>query len=87
MLSLEFQEFFQKWIEKADQYGTAEIRELFDKFFTLYVLYNRIYAEATFEHARNGGIDLTHQRFFPDSKAATVRGQKDSPSKVITFPP
>ncbi len=72
MLSWEFQEFYRIWLEKAENYSNSDLRDLFDKFFTLYVLYNRVYAEATFELARNNQINLQNRERFPDSKAATT---------------
>lgn len=70
MLSGEFRQFYAAWLRKADDYGDHELRELFDKFFTLYVLYNRVYAEATFELARTGKIRLANRNGFPDSRVA-----------------
>ncbi len=70
MLSPEFNEFYKSWLEKAEQYNNYDLRDYFDKFFTLYILYNRLYAEATFVLARSGGIDLSKMTSFPDSKAA-----------------
>ena len=40
----------------------------FDKFFTLYVVFNRLYAEATFRLARRGSVTLKDR--FPDAQAA-----------------
>jgi hypothetical protein len=70
VLSPEFDEFYKSWLEKAEQYHGDDLRDYFDKFFTLYILYNRLYAEATFDLARNGKIDLSKRTSFPDSKAA-----------------
>ena len=80
MLSTEFQDFYHNWINKAKEYGTNEVRECFDKFFTLFVIYNRLYAEVTFTLVRAGRIprlknDIIHprrpRRNFPDRMAAT----------------
>jgi hypothetical protein len=70
-LSQEFREFVQGWIHKAGQYSTSDIRECFDKFFTLYVAFNRIYAEATFTLDRRGQISIKKRDSFPDPAAAT----------------
>lgn len=70
MLSSEFQYFYKSWLQKADQYGDADLKQCFDKFFTLFVVYNRLYAEATFTLARKGRINLANRSSFPDSKAA-----------------
>ena len=71
MLSWEFCQFYNNWLRKADSYNTEDLADCFDKFFTLFVLYNRLYAETTFELARNGNINLSNYDHFPDSKAAT----------------
>jgi hypothetical protein len=71
-LSFEFTEFVRNWERKANEYDTSDLGNCFDKFFTLYVAFNRIYAEATFTLARNGKIQLNNDRPFPDKKAATA---------------
>jgi hypothetical protein len=45
-LNSEFQSLYKRWREKADQYNTEDLYQLFDKFFSLYVLYNALYVEA-----------------------------------------
>lgn len=70
MLSPEFQDFYRSWLQKADQYGDADLKQCFDKFFTLFVIYNRLYAEVTFNLARAGRIRLRGWYSFPDSTAA-----------------
>lgn len=79
-LSYEFQEFYNTWMAKANEYGIEELRDCFDKFFTLFVVYNRLYAESTFALVRMGRIFRlrrgtnntgTRRRNFPDRKAAT----------------
>jgi hypothetical protein len=72
MLSPEFQEFVNKWLAKADRYGDANLEDLFDAFFTLFVVYNRLYAETTFVLAREGKITIDERKPFPDAKAAKV---------------
>ena len=80
VLSNEFQEFYRTWMTKAAEYGTEELRDCFDKFFTLFVVYNRLYAEVTFTLVRKRRIprierDInnpgTMRRIFPDRMAAT----------------
>lgn len=79
-LSYEFQEFYHAWMTKAAEYGTEELRDCFDKFFTLFVVYNRLYAEVTFTLVRKRRIPRierainnpgTIRRIFPDRMAAT----------------
>ncbi len=49
MLSNELITFCNRWLEKADKYTNDTTEEVFDKFFSLYVVYNAIYTEATSE--------------------------------------
>ena len=69
-LSSDFVDFYRDWLQKAESYSGSESRECFDKFFTLYVLFNRLYAEATFRLARRGELTLDDRGRFPDAKAA-----------------
>lgn len=75
-LNPEFQFLCQRWREKASQYSTDNVHELFDKFFSLYVTYNALYVEATtylHRKAINEGKEaykLVDGRF-PDKDAAT----------------
>lgn len=47
MLSNELINFCNRWLDKADTYTNNSTEEVFDKFFSLYVVYNAIYSEAT----------------------------------------
>jgi hypothetical protein len=71
MLDPEFSHFCESWQQKARTYSGETVEDHFDKFFTLYVVYNRAYAEATFWLARNGQINISRRTSFPDSEAAT----------------
>ena len=68
-VSQEFLDFVSSWQHKAEEYNANDMRSCFDKFFTLYVVFNRIYAEATFSLARRCQVKI--KTSFPDSKAAT----------------
>lgn len=48
MLSNELRTFCNRWLEKSDKYGEST-EDIFDKFFSLYVVYNAIYFEITIE--------------------------------------
>jgi len=72
MLNSEFTEFYRRWKEKAEGYRDENLKDVFDKFFTLYVLYNRLYAEVTFQMAKDNLINLTDRNNFPDKKAAKI---------------
>lgn len=76
MLSPEFEDFYRSWLQKAEEYEETDLRQCFDKFFTLFVVYNRLYAEATFTLARKGEINLATRYSFPDSMAAKSYVQK-----------
>ncbi len=66
-LSPELAGFCQSWRTKAEACGD-DLHGCFDKFFTLYVVFNRLYAEATFRLARRGRITLRDR--FPDAQGA-----------------
>ena len=67
-LNPEFSKFVTDWLTKANKIQLSSTATYFDKFFTLYVAYNRLYAEATFTLNRN---DRSKWKSFPDHKAAT----------------
>jgi hypothetical protein len=67
-LSPETATFCDNWRAKAHSYSTTDVRDAFDKFFTLYVVFNRLYAEATFRLARRGCAKLSDR--FPDWKGS-----------------
>jgi hypothetical protein len=67
-LSPELTTFCHNWRTKAEAYCSEEIGGAFDRFFTLYVAFNRLYAEATFRLARRGQVKLGKR--FPDSYGA-----------------
>ncbi len=71
-LSSEFEEFYRRWLEKADDYHGQTLNDYFDKFFTLFVLFNRLYAEVTFILYRRDQSNLSKgkKQPFPDAKAA-----------------
>lgn len=71
MLSPELERFVSEWLAKANQYSERSIDNCYDKFFTLFVVFNRLYAEATFEMARSGRITLQPNRSLPDRRGAT----------------
>lgn len=72
-LSSNFVRFIEGWSQKADSIDLVDhdLGSYFDKFFTLFVIYNRLYAEATFTLWRDGRIEPPDpDAFFPDSAAA-----------------
>lgn len=71
MTSPELQRFCDEWLAKAEQYADASVHDCYDKFFTLFVVFNRLYAEGTFELARRRQVALQPHRALPDRKGAT----------------
>ena len=71
MLSPEFDKFHSKWRAKADGYKDGTLESAFDRFFTLFVIYNRLYAEVAFHLARKHQLKLDDRTSFPDRAAAT----------------
>lgn len=70
MISQEIIRFCGNWINKANNYNVEVLQDVFDKFFTLYVVYNRLYVETTFRMSNRGEINIQNRNSFPDSKAA-----------------
>lgn len=68
MISQELYQFCERWFEKARAYQGNDVQTCFDRFFTLYVPYNRLYAELTLSWARMGKKQLHGN--IPDSLAA-----------------
>jgi hypothetical protein len=71
MLNPEFTHFCDNWLKKARANSGKTLEEHFDKFFTLYVVYNRAYAESTFWLSRNKQINIEKRTSFPDAEGAT----------------
>lgn len=79
-LNQQFKDLCARWREKAKMYDTgdeSDISEIFDKFFSLYVAYNALYAQAYSylgEKSRSRGEDgykAEGKSKFPDEEAAT----------------
>ncbi len=63
-------QFHQRWRQKAAGYGDVETRDWFDRFFSLYVVFNALYTEAALDLERNGLITLDSTRGIPDDRAS-----------------
>ena len=68
MISQELYQFCERWFEKARAYQGNDIQTCFDRFFTWYVPYNRLYAELTLSWTRIGKVRIGNN--IPDSLAA-----------------
>lgn len=71
MIAPHFERFCDEWLTRAEQCNVDSIDGCYDKFFTLFVVFNRLYAEATFELARRGEVTIKQNRSLPDQKGAT----------------
>ena len=71
LLAQHFKTFCNDWLSKAKEYDDQSLEGCYDKFFTLFVVFNRLYAEATFELARRQVITIQANRPLPDRKGAT----------------
>ena len=80
-LSGELSEFCRNWRAKADLYSPENLRDAFDRFFTLYVVFNRLYAEAAFRLARRDARKLTQ---FRDSNASQDGVLQFCTARVLT---
>ena len=72
-LSSNFIRFIHGWKQKADSIRLRDHdpASYFDKFYTVFVIYNRLYAEATLTLWRDGTVDPPDpDALFPDSRAA-----------------
>jgi hypothetical protein len=73
-------EFYTRWRAKSDDYNSDELSDYFDKFFTLFVIYNRIYNVVVSILNEQGQLDVLRQQGKidkrkkepDDNKAATI---------------
>tara|TARA_R100001594_G_scaffold109476_1_gene144209 strand:- start:43 stop:618 length:576 start_codon:yes stop_codon:yes gene_type:complete len=70
MINQEIKNFCENWIEKTKAYSNDNLQDVFDKFFTLFVVYNRLYVEDTFRMSNKGQINIQNRNSFPDPQAA-----------------
>src|SRR5258708_5342685 len=70
-LSVEFKEFVERWKGKAGANPLDNWEGYFDKFLTLYTIYNKLYSEVAFILNQAGQIHLNANSHIPDAKAAT----------------
>ncbi|MDP2682598.1 MAG: hypothetical protein Q8P28_07320 [Deltaproteobacteria bacterium] len=82
-----FESFIDRWLEKAEaiQLSQDDLASYFDKFFTLFVVYNKLYMEATFKMWQDGRLKLPEpgKNNFPDTNAATRYLLKFLDPKII----
>jgi hypothetical protein len=71
MIDKEFVQFCESWIRKADSYSLRSLQGAFDRFFTLFVVYNKLYAESAIRLARAGRILDDEDSYPRDRPSAT----------------
>jgi hypothetical protein len=74
-LSDQLRTFANNWRGKTQAYAVDDLGGAFDRFFTSYVVFNRLYAEAAYRLARRGRLNLREP--FPDSRgSSSFAGQR-----------
>lgn len=68
MIKQEINHFCNNWLNKAKNIDDTNLQGAFDKFFTLYVVYNRLYVETSYRLSNDGLVNLGN--CFPDRKAS-----------------
>lgn len=71
MITEEFINFCESWFQKADSYSLKSLQGSFDRFFTLFVVYNKLYSESAIQLARQGIIQGNAESYLPDRQSAT----------------
>lgn len=70
-LSQDCRDFVDRWMRKANDAPVNDLGDYFDKFITLFIVFNRLYAEATFELWRNQQYEPDNDEYLKDVTAAT----------------
>jgi len=73
MISSELEYFYERWLRKAEEYQSDNLQDCFDRFFTLFVAYNRLYDELALSCAKRGKWVWD---YFSDGLAAKKNVQK-----------
>lgn len=75
----ELKEFYQRWKTKADGHDSESLADYFDRFFTLFVIYNRIYNVVNVILAEQGELKILKEtgkikkkNNTDDNQAATI---------------
>ncbi len=68
MTTIQFDLFYQNWLAKADNYGNDDLADQFDKFISLYVVFNSLYMEVVNALSAAGE---KMPKDYKDKKAAT----------------
>jgi hypothetical protein len=70
MIPTELQRFYQRWLQKAEAYQSQNLQDCFDKFFTLYVAYNRLYFELGISYVKLKARNRESIKNISDRKSA-----------------
>jgi hypothetical protein len=70
-MRVEIDRFCNKWLNKVDQIEGDDVEEFLDRFFSLYVVFNRLYIQASYELSQREEMNLENRESFPDRQAAT----------------
>lgn len=81
----ELKEFYHRWNIKCNSYDNQILSDLFDKFFSLFVIYNRLYNEVTALFEINGTLDQMREEGIIDKKPKRVRDNKAATVCVAKF--
>jgi hypothetical protein len=84
MIPTELQRFYTRWLQKAGEYKNNNLQDCFDKFFTLYVAFNRLYFELAIPYVKRGPVGTRRVAYISDSKAAKDYVQRYLGSKAIS---
>lgn len=68
----ELKDFYDRWVIKCNSYEDS-LSDLFDKYFSLFVIYNRLYNEITAIFENNGTLDILREDGSIDKKPKRVR--------------
>ncbi|QNF33610.1 hypothetical protein HUW51_13090 [Adhaeribacter swui] len=76
----ELQQFYERWNEKLNSYTTQNLNDVFDKFFSLFVIYNRVYnvvevilnEEGKLVELKSLGLIDKKRKKVLDNQAATI---------------
>lgn len=71
----ELKDFYDRWVIKCNSYEDS-LSDLFDKYFSLFVIYNRLYNEITAIFENNGTLDILREDGSIDKKPKRVRDNK-----------
>lgn len=83
MDSYTIERFCERWIEKADAYRSNHLEDIFDRFFTLFVAYNRFYSAAAELH--RAAIEPRQAQYLQGDRreATTVMAHLISQSRFV----